>query len=288
MLGFYNIIKPTGASSAFIVGKVKKAIKQKRVGHMGTLDPAASGVLTVAVGKATRFFDYFLNKDKVYFAIAEFGVQTTTLDSEGEVIANSPKSIDIKDIESNLCKFIGKIEQIPPIYSAISINGERAYDLARRGENFEMPKREVDIYDFSLVRQIDKNKFAFRIHCSAGTYIRTLLFDLAKSLGTVANIPVIIREKSGNFLLSDAVTIEDLQCEPEKYLLTVQDVFPTLKRVDFKERDCKKVLNGVKIQNSYSVNENEEFLGYINNELFGLFTCENGEIPCKINLYEGE
>ena len=288
MQGFYNIIKPTGASSAFIVGKVKKAVKQKRVGHLGTLDPAASGVLTIAVGKATKFFDYFLNKDKVYFAIAEFGIQTDTLDSEGAIIETNNKKIDKKDIEENLIKFIGKIDQVPPMYSAISINGQRAYEIARNGGVVEMPMRTIDIYSFDFVRQIDDNKFAFRIHCSAGTYIRTLLSDLAKSLGTIANIPVIIREKSGNFELFNASTIEEIQNEPQKHLIKVEDVFSNLKKVNFDEKDLKKVINGVKIQNSYKIDENQEFLGYVNNQLFGLFACENNELLCKINLYEGD
>ena len=146
MQGFYNIIKPTGISSAGVVSKIKKITKQKRVGHLGTLDPSASGVLTVAVGKATRFFDYFLKKDKVYFAIAEFGVKTDTLDSEGNILEKDTVNVNKKDVENQLHNFIGEIEQIPPIYSAININGKRAYELARSGQEVEIPKRKIKIY----------------------------------------------------------------------------------------------------------------------------------------------
>ena len=288
MIGFYNIIKPTGSSSAHVVSKVRRVTKQKRVGHLGTLDPAASGVLTVAVGKATRFFDYFLNKDKQYYAIAEFGVKTDTLDSDGEVLINCPTKINKKAILDKLKSFTGEVEQVPPIYSAININGKRAYEIARSGKDVQMPMRKVQIHSFKLVEQIDDNKFAFRVKCSSGTYIRSLLYDLALSLGTVANIPVIIREESGQFNINDAVTLEDIECDYENNLIPIENVFHYLKRVEINEKQYKKVINGVSAENIYSLNENEEFLGYINNKIFGLFVCNNNMISCKINLYEGE
>lgn len=287
MQGFYNVIKPTGVSSAYVVSKIKKITREKRVGHMGTLDPAASGVLTIAVGKATRFFDYFLNKDKHYFAIAEFGVQTDTLDSEGNILINDPFVVSESDIKNKLSKFIGEIEQCPPIYSAVNINGKRAYELARLGENIDMPIRKVNVYDFQLVYKISDNKYAFRVHCSAGTYIRTLLSDLANSLGTVANVPVIIREGSGNFFLNNASTLDEIKDNFENKLIKIEDVIK-LKQINFKDSDVKSVLNGVKIKNRYDLYNGEEFLGYVNNKLFGLFACDDGQLLCKINLYEGE
>lgn len=289
MIGFLNIIKPTGMSSAAVVSKVKKIAKQKRVGHLGTLDPAASGVLTVAVGKATKFFDYFLDKDKVYYAIAEFGILTDTLDSEGKIIEAQTVEISQSDIKKVISKFIGEIDQVPPLYSAININGKRAYELARQGQNIEIAPRKVKIYDIKMIERIGKNKYSFRIHCSAGTYIRSLLLDLAKTLGTVANIPVIIREKSGEFDIYKAFTLQELENELENKIIKVEDYFKNLKRIGFQNKDNKSILNGMKIKNIYNVHENEEFLGYLtNHQLFGLFICENNEIKCKINLYEGE
>lgn len=287
MQGFFNVIKPTGVSSSYVVSKIRKTTREKRVGHMGTLDPAASGVLTIAVGKATRFFDYFLNKDKYYFAIAEFGIQTDTLDSEGNILINNPFVVSETDIKNKLSKFIGEIEQCPPIYSAININGKRAYELARKGEQVDMPIRKVKVYDFQLVYKISDNKYAFRVHCSAGTYIRTLLSDFAKELGTVANIPVIIREGSGNFFLNNASTLDEINEDFEDKLIKIEDVIK-LKQINFKNNDVKFVENGVTIKNHYALKNGEEFLGYINNKLFGLFSCLNNELHCKINLYEGE
>ena len=288
MQGFYNVIKPTGMSSAAVVGKIKKILKQKRVGHMGTLDPAASGVLTIGVGKVTRFFDYFLNKDKIYYAIAEFGVQTDTLDSEGNIIYNAPIKVKKEYIEKIIPKFTGEIWQAPPIYSAINIDGKRAYELARQGQTFEIPKRKVLVYDFKIVERIGDNKYSFRIHCSSGTYVRSLLSDLAKSLGVVANIPVIIREKSGDFKLENANTLEEIEDLFAENIIKVENVFSDLKKVYFRSDDVKKIVNGVRIKNIYTVCEKEDFLGYVEDELFGLFTCENNEIYCKINLYEGD
>ena len=214
MIGFYNVIKPTGMSSTQVVGKIKRIIQQKRVGHLGTLDSAASGVLPVAVGKATKFFDYFLNKDKVYYAIAEFGVETTTLDSEGEIIANNTKEISKKNIDDIINEFIGEIDQVPPVYSALKIGGVPAYKLARNGVNVKIKQRKTKIYSIECIEEIAKNIFSFRVHCSAGTYIRTLLSDMAKRLWCWAVavplllfVPYCVQKTYANWLFSVLRTI---------------------------------------------------------------------------------
>ena len=150
--GFVNIIKPTGESSSNVVCKVKKILGTKKVGHLGTLDPAASGVLPLAVGKATKFFDYFLTKDKEYVALVEFGKSTSTLDAYGEVIENNNKLIDEMELKSILPKFVGDIDQTPPKFSAIKINGKRAYELARENANFEIKPRKITIYSITLIK----------------------------------------------------------------------------------------------------------------------------------------
>ena len=279
MQGFFNVLKPTGVSSAYVVGKIKKLLNVKRVGHMGTLDPAASGVLTIAVGKATRFFDYFLNKDKVYYAIAEFGVQTDTLDSEGEIIKKEKVSIDEELLIKTVKNFVGEISQVPPLYSAINIEGKSA----------TIEPRIVKIYDLQIIDKIDNNKFAFRVHCSSGTYIRSLLFDIAKAMGTIANIPVIIREKSGNFSIFEAVTIEELEKNQSKSLIPIEKQFENLRKIIFSLADEKSVINGVVINNNYGLSDGEEFLGYLQNQkLLGLFACNKQQIKCKIHVYEGD
>ena len=289
MIGFYNVLKPTGVSSTYVVSKVKRFAGEKRVGHLGTLDPAASGTLPVAVGKATKFFDYFLNKDKVYFAVAEFGVETDTLDSEGKVQKIQDTQVSREKIEGVLSQFVGKIKQVPPVFSALKIDGKKAYELAREGKEVKLQERTTQVYSICLIDEIAQNKYSFRVHCSAGTYIRTLLSDIAKALEEIANVPVIIREKSGPFDIVSAVTLEDIQASPEGCLMSVEDALPHLRKITFVSADEKKVLNGVAVSNSnYAVEKGQEFLGYIGAKLFGLFECLEYNIVCKINLYEGE
>ena len=144
--GFVNIIKPTGMTSSDVVLRVKKILKTKKVGHLGTLDPAASGVLPVAVGKATKFFDYFLNKDKTYVAVVKFGIETDSLDSFGNITNKDNTIISKEDILKVIPEFIGKILQVPPKYSAIKINGKRACDLARENIDFEIKPKEITIH----------------------------------------------------------------------------------------------------------------------------------------------
>ena len=159
--GFVNIIKPTGMTSSDVVLKVKRILGTKKVGHLGTLDPAASGVLPIAVGRATKFFDYFLSKDKVYVASVIFGIETDTLDSFGKVLNTQSSEVSLEQINSVLYKFIGEIEQIPPKFSAIKINGKRAYDLARESADFEIKPRKINIYSIKAQSLPNKNEFLF-------------------------------------------------------------------------------------------------------------------------------
>ena len=158
LTGFVNILKPTGMTSSDVVCKVKKILGTKKVGHFGTLDPAASGVLPLGVGRGAKFFDYFLSKDKEYYALVEFGVLTDSLDSFGEVLETRDVDVSKEQILSVLPKFIGKIEQIPPKYSAVKINGEKACDLARKGVEFEIKSRQIEIFNIDLLQKIEKNK----------------------------------------------------------------------------------------------------------------------------------
>ena len=209
MIGFYCINKPTGMGSTKVVSSVKKFTKQK-CGHLGTLDPAASGVLPVAVGKATKLFDYFLSKDKEYFAICKFGVETDTLDAEGKVVSTNNRIIKKMQIEQVLKQFLGEIYQIPPNYSSIKVDGKASYKLAREGKSVEHKSRKIQVFSISC-EQIEQNLFAFVVHCSAGTYIRTLISDIAKAVGSVATTVCIIRTKSGSCDISQSVTIDELE-----------------------------------------------------------------------------
>lgn len=288
--GFVNVIKPTGMTSSDVVCVVKKALSEKKVGHLGTLDPAASGVLPIAVGKATKFFDYFLKKDKVYVADVKFGILTDTLDSFGKVIETDNIVIKKEQILVVLNKFIGQIKQVPPLYSAIKVNGKKACDLARNGEIVELKEREIQIYSIDLLDEIEVNTFRFRVHCTAGTYIRTLFNDIANELKTIATTPVIIREKSGSFDISKAVTLDEFRDNPN--LITVEQLFNNYKIIDISDAVLsKKLLNGVKINkneilNKFDVSEKEEFFIRIDKKLIGMYKFLGEKLNCIVFLSE--
>ena len=282
IMGFVNILKPTGMSSSDVVCRVKRILKTKKVGHLGTLDPAASGVLPISVGKATTCFDYFLKKDKEYFAISEFGIETDTLDSFGNITKTEGVKITRNQILEVIPKFVGKVSQIPPKYSAIKINGKKACDLARNDIDFEIKPREIEIYSIELVKEIDLNKFLFKVHCSAGTYIRTLFNDIACELKTVATTPVIIRTKSGRFTNENAVTLEELEQNPET--IKVEDLFNDYKIITINDSDAKKLINGVSIEADRNIKEKEFLLAY-KGRLLGLYEIKNGKYSRIVYLY---
>ena len=282
MTGFVNVLKPTGMTSSDVVCKIKRILKTKKVGHLGTLDPAASGVLPIAVGKATKFFDYFLKKDKEYVAEVEFGIETDTLDSFGNITKTENVNVTTEQVEQVISSFIGKIKQIPPKYSAIKINGKKACDLARSDVDFEIKPREIEIFDIVLLRKVENNKFLFKVHCSAGTYIRTLFNDIAEALNTVATTPVIIRTKSGRFTNETAITLDELEKIGE--CTKVEEVFNDYKIITINEFKAKKLINGVSIEADRSIEEKEFFLSY-ENKLIGLYEIKNGKYSRIVYLY---
>ena len=287
--GFVNIIKPTGMTSSDVVLRVKKILKTKKVGHLGTLDPAASGVLPVAVGKATKFFDYFLNKDKTYVAVVKFGIETDSLDSFGNITVKNQKTISLEDIEKVIPQFTGKILQVPPKYSAIKINGKRACDLARENIDFEIKPKEITIHSIKILGKQDDNIFKFEVHCSAGTYIRTLFSDIAYAMDTVSTTPVIIRTQSGRFDLDNATTLEDFEIAQNPLLIT--DVFKDIEVIEVDEKTAKKLINGVKIvQNELNLPQNlvfdKEILFSFENNLIGMYKLENGKFQPIVYLYQ--
>ncbi len=285
--GFVNLIKPTGVTSSDMVVAVKKILNERHVGHLGTLDPAASGVLPIAVGRATKFFDYFLKKDKAYVARVNFGVETDTLDSFGVVKQTIEKSISLSDIEKVIPKFIGKISQVPPKFSAKKVNGKRAYELSRENIDFELLPREIQIYSLKIVKQLGENRFLFKCHCSAGTYIRTLFSDIAKSLQTVSTTEAIIRIKSGNFLSKDAVTIEEFKQNPS--LISIEELFEDFPFLVVDEKTAKKLINGVKISaKELNIQENCEFFVKFNDLLIGFYHAKNGTVSSLVYLYENK
>ncbi len=256
MDGIIIINKPQNCTSHDIVYKIKKLTNQK-VGHTGTLDPLAEGVLPILVGKATRCSKYLINHNKKYIVKLKLGVKTDTLDEEGKIIEKKnvdSKIMDKTNIENTLELFIGKQTQIPPIYSAIKVNGKKLYEYARKGQKVEIPKREIEIYEMTLLN-IDKkeNIIEFKVYCSKGTYIRTLCEDIAKKLGTIGYMKNLKRVQVGNFCIEQSINIQEfendleLKKEIEKNLINLEKFFADRSKIELNNKKISKFLNGGKI-----------------------------------------
>jgi tRNA pseudouridine55 synthase len=210
--GFLNLHKPAGLTSHDCVARVRKLLKQKRVGHGGTLDPMATGVLPIALGRATRLLQY-LPEDKAYQGTVRFGVQTDTDDLDGEIIASQPVSeLSLDSVKAVLPQFQGTIQQIPPRYSAIQIGGKRLYDLARAGQAVDVPVRTVTVYSLEILdwRSGDFPELDLAISCGTGTYIRAIARDLGTVLGTGATLAALLRTRSSGFTLDTSLPLEEL------------------------------------------------------------------------------
>lgn len=279
MIGFYNILKPTGVSSGFVVNKIKR-ITNEKVGHLGTLDPSASGVLSIAVGKATKFFDYFLNKDKEYVALAKFGVLTNTLDSDGEILKRENVQVSLEDIKKVLPSLCGKIDQIPPIFSSKNVNGERAYDLARQGKQVVLEPKKVQIYSIKAEKLTQNNLFRIKIHCSSGTYVRSIIRDIAEKIGTVATTVCIIRTCSGKFEISDSITLDELAENPEKHLIKINSIL-NLPEIELSLLQAKDLFSGKEIMLD---RDDGEYLSFYQGEEFSILKIENKKATNKIFL----
>ena len=281
MNGFINVLKPTGCTSAAMVGIVKRTLNFKSVGHMGTLDPFGTGVLVIAIGKSAKLFDMLNEKQKIYRAVFSFGWATDTVDSDGKILTEGGIVPSEEEINEKLPSFLGDIMQVPPMYSAIKIDGKRAYDLARAGKEFEITARKVHIYDYKLIKKISEKSYLFEIVCSTGTYIRSLCNDLAKSLGTTAVMTAIIRTKSGVFNIENAVTLEKLK-QGEFKIIPTEDVLSNLSSITVLEDDMKKLANGMTIDCAFTDNEQVKII--INNKFVGLGFINNKKLKLKLNF----
>lgn len=279
MNGFYNVIKPIGWSSSDAVIKIRGILRRHlgqklKVGHLGTLDPLATGVLGVAVGSATKLFDYFLTKKKTYIATCSLGKSTTTLDEGGEVTdrADVP-AISDERLESVLSSFIGTYDQIPPAFSAKSVNGVRAYHLAQKGKEVELKPCSITIYDCKLVERISNEIFRFRVECSGGTYIRSLCRDIGETLSLPAYMSALERIENGSMHIEDAATIEDIEEDISKGFFSLEKYAATLKSIDFSDDYRKSIENGVK----HKVDSEEGLCSVsINGKFFAIGNVKNG------------
>ncbi len=254
MDGIIIINKGKNYTSNDVVSIVKKITKSK-VGHTGTLDPNATGVLPLLIGNATKVSKYLINHDKEYEVVLQLGIRTETADVEGKVIEQKEVTAEMlnKDnIEEKLQQFIGKQEQIPPIYSAIKVNGKKLYEYARKGQEVELKPRQIEIYSIQLVGINEKEKqISFKVKCSKGTYIRSLCEDISKKLGTVGYMKELNRLQVGEFYIKDAVTISEMKEKIEagnlESIITIEEIFKNNPQIQLEQEQIEPYINGVKI-----------------------------------------
>ncbi|MFZ5975562.1 MAG: tRNA pseudouridine(55) synthase TruB [Bacillota bacterium] len=215
MNGIFNYIKPPGITSNDAVVDFKRLLGIKKVGHAGTLDPAAAGVLPITIGRGTRLFDYLLHSDKVYIGEILLGVTTDTFDTSGTVLKRSPAAVSESAISGQMSALTGEIMQTPPMYSAIKHGGKKLYQLARKGEKAEVAPRPVTVYAFDLLEMTASDRVRFCVRCSKGTYIRALAHDLGAALGCGACLALLVRTQSGSFAIRDALTFEQIRAAYE-------------------------------------------------------------------------
>lgn len=211
MNGVINLLKPPGMTSSGAVVFLRRLLGEKKVGHTGTLDPGAAGVLPICVGRCTRLSDYMMDHEKEYLAEVAFGVGTDTLDSYGRVTARQECQVSREQLEAALPRFLGEIWQTPPAYSAVKIDGRKSYELARKGVAVQKPPRRVTVYAIAIEGQNGENRFFLRVRCSKGTYIRTLASDLGEALGVPAALAFLLRVRTGGFALGESVTIDEIK-----------------------------------------------------------------------------
>lgn len=288
MDGIILVNKEKDFTSHDVVSIVKK-ITESKVGHTGTLDPNATGVLPLLIGNATKISKYLINHDKEYEAVIQLGKKTTTADIEGEVIEEKevPEKIYI-ECENILKSFIGKQKQTPPAYSAIKVNGKKLYSYAREGIKIEIEPRNIEIYNIELMNiNKEEKQISFRVSCSKGTYIRSLCEDIADKLGTVGYMKDLKRTKVGDFEIKEAITIDELKEKFEKNdfsdVITIENIFKDMPKIELNENNIKQYLNGVKIVKR---NQDGIYRIYYKNEFNGIGIVKDNKLKRDLVIAE--
>ena len=272
MDGLLIFDKEKGITSHDLVYKVRKKLGIKKVGHTGTLDPMATGVLVISIGKGTKTSDYILSSDKVYEAKIKLGVLTDSYDITGKILEEEDVCFTDEDIKDALIKFTGKISQRPPIYSALKVKGKKLYEYAREGKDVEIKKRDVEIYKIELLDFNGKDEFTILTKVSKGTYIRSLANDLGRSLGTFGTLTELRRTRSGSFKIEDAIKVSDFERssldEIKDKILPMDLALIDFKRIDIPKSFCEKFIMGqfYKLKEklndeNYRVYSEDNFLG---------------------------
>lgn len=296
MQGLLLINKPSGITSFAAVSAVKRAASEKRVGHTGTLDPMATGVLPIFIGRATSLCSLVLAADKKYIAQLKLGITTDTCDITGEVLETRDVTVSQKDIDDILQKFTGKISQIPPMYSALKKDGVRLYDLARQGKTVEIEPREIEVFDLSVTQPLDSNNcFSVFCHVSKGTYIRSLARDIGEALGCGATLTALNRVETAGFDLSQCVDLENLNEDSiSNYLLNEEIAVKHLRALSVTKSQATRFCNGGQLAfdrlNIESFGDGELFRIKYKNQFLGIGVadCEKQQvaIKCIINYPE--
>lgn len=291
--GVICVLKPPGMSSSDAVTDVRRVFNEKQVGHTGTLDPAAAGVLPICIGRATRLFDFLVDKKKEYIAEIVFGKATDTEDATGRVIEESVVTVTEDALKAALASFTGEIEQTPPIYSALNVNGVKLYKLARKGElteAVEAKKRRITVYETELLRRTGEDRFLIRIVCSKGTYIRTLCKDIGAALGCPAYMGFLLRTASGSFTLEDAWSIAELnelkgEGRLAEAVIPMDRAIAHIPRLDLDSLTPKQerlMIHGAAIPFEGELSGPHRI--YIRGEFMGLGEKANGELRLKLWL----
>ena len=281
MFGFLNVYKPKGITSHDVVSALRRITKVKQIGHTGTLDPFAEGVLPICIGKATRLIEY-LDDDKAYTGTIQLGSSTTTYDLEGEEVNFSDKKVTFNEIEAALDKFRGEIEQLPPIYSAIKVNGKKLYEYAREGKEVKIEPRGVNISNLQILNFYPETRqLELHIECSKGTYIRSIANDLGEELGTYGHLVKLVRVKAGMFEVNNAVSLEHIQTKEDVEKLLIAPLTKlNYMTYELNKNELVKVSNGTSIMPSKELPENSLILLTSQERLIAAAKMTKGLLKC--------
>ena len=273
MDGILIVNKEKGYTSHDVVEKLRKILGIKQIGHTGTLDPNATGVLPILIGKATKASQYLIEHDKRYIATLKLGERTNTLDGEGEIVEKQTieeSLLDKNKIDAVLQTFLGKQEQIPPMYSAIKIKGKKLYEYAKQGKEIKREPRSIEIYEIKLKKvNKEKKEIIFEVHCSKGTYIRVLCEDIAKKIGTIGYMKELERTEVTPFTIKQALTLQQIEQQKEnikKYLISIEKIFEQKRKIQLDEKKQILFLNGTQLtfpldNDIYRIYFKEKFIG---------------------------
>ncbi len=267
MDGIIVVNKPKGLTSRDVVNRICKLFNTKKVGHTGTLDPLATGVLIICIGKATKLVEILTSEEKEYIANVNLGILTDTLDVDGNIIKKEDINLNKKDLENIINSFKKEYNQEVPVYSAVKINGKKLYEYARNGENIELPSRLVNIKNIELIEYINNISYKFKTLVSKGTYIRSLINDINNELNIIGTMSELVRTKQGKYKIEESYTLEDLENNNFK-LLSITDVLKNDRCVVIDSKTFEKVRNGAILENVYN---DDEITFVYNDEVIAIY-----------------